>query len=304
MSPGPGRDTELVGAGLTVAMGAMFATVVILGDGLLRGERPFALLALRFGGTAVALLAINTVTGRPLLPAPGERLGAALAGTLGYGTESALYFSALNHGTAAAVTLLFYTYPVIVTLATVTIDRRLPSGLVLGALGLAVVGSAIVVVGGGGVDVTTTGIVLSLACATAYSAYLMGADRVFRRTEPMTSAWALAAGAAVANATFALVFGGNAIPQGPTEWLRVAGMAAFTLGAFVAMLAALRRIGAVRNAIIGVIEPLTVAVLAWVFLAQPVTWSVAVGGVAILGGAVLATVARAPTRSPAPEPNL
>jgi drug/metabolite transporter (DMT)-like permease len=132
----------------------------------------------------------------------------------------------------------------------------------------------------------------------------MGADRVFRRTEPMTSALALAAGAALANATFALAFGGNAIPEGPAEWLRVAGMAVFTLGAFVAMLAALRRIGAVRNAIIGVIEPLTVALLAWVFLAQPVTWSVALGGVAILGAAVLATVARAPARSPAPEPNL
>jgi drug/metabolite transporter (DMT)-like permease len=51
-------------------------------------------------------------------------------------------------------------------------------------------------------------------------------------------------------------------------------------------------VGAVRNAIIGVMEPLTVAVLALVFLDEPLTWSTAIGGVLILGGAVIATLVR------------
>ena len=87
-------------------------------------------------------------TGRPLMPEPGERRGLILAGIFGYGTESALYFSALNHGSAAAVTLLFYTYPVIVMLVSIAIERRAPARLLIAALLLAVVGSAIVVVGG------------------------------------------------------------------------------------------------------------------------------------------------------------
>jgi drug/metabolite transporter (DMT)-like permease len=51
-------------------------------------------------------------------------------------------------------------------------------------------------------------------------------------------------------------------------------------------------VGAVRNAIIGVLEPLTVAVLAYFFLDEPVTTAVIFGGVLILGGAVLAMLIR------------
>ena len=59
-------------------------------------------------------------------------------------------------------------------------------------------------------------------------------------------------------------------------------MGAFTAGAFVCMLAGLQRIGAVRNAIIGVIEPLTVAVLAALLLDEPLTVATVVGGALIL----------------------
>jgi drug/metabolite transporter (DMT)-like permease len=67
------------------------------------------------------------------------------------------------------------------------------------------------------------------------------------------------------------------------------------------MLAGLQRVGAVRNAIIGVMEPLTVAVLAAVFLSEPVTLPVLVGGTLILGGAVIASLIRTTTTA---EPNV
>jgi drug/metabolite transporter (DMT)-like permease len=286
------RRGELVGSALAVVMGVKFSFVVILGKDLLDGSRhPFVLLALRFGGTAAALAALTALTGRPLLPERGERRGVLLAGSLGYGTEAAFYFAALGHGNAGAVTLLFYTYPVIVMLATIAMDRRAPAGRLLAALLLAVGGSAVVVIGGSGVEIEPIGIVLALCCATAYSGYLIGADRVLKRTNPMTAALWLATGAALANVVFALAFGDNIVPTG-TQWWNVAGMSGFTVAAFVAMLASLQRIGAVRNGIIGVIEPLTVAILAWVFLSEPISWSTATGGVLILGGAVLAMLVR------------
>jgi drug/metabolite transporter (DMT)-like permease len=58
------------------------------------------------------------------------------------------------------------------------------------------------------------------------------------------------------------------------------------------MIGGLQRLGAMRNAIIGVMEPLTVAVLAFVFLGEAITWSTATGGVLILVGAVIATTVR------------
>jgi len=57
------------------------------------------------------------------------------------------------------------------------------------------------------------------------------------------------------------------------------------------MMASLRRIGAVRNGIIGVLEPLTVAVLAAIFLGEPITATVILGGVLILGAGAIATTA-------------
>jgi drug/metabolite transporter (DMT)-like permease len=285
------RGGELAGAGFTVAMAVLFSGVVIFGKSILHGHLPFVILSVRFAGTAAVLGLLALVSGRALAPERGERLGLVLAGIFGYGTESALYFSALNHGTAAAVTLLFYTYPVIVMLVSISIERRAPAGLLMVALGLAVAGSAIVVVGGSGVDIEPVGIVLALACAAAYSGYLMGTDRVLKRTNPMTAGFWLAGSAAVANVAYALVFRATDLPAADQRW-QLAGMALFTAGAFVCMLAGLQRIGAVRNAIIGVLEPLSVALLAWAFLSEPISAPVAIGGILILGGAVCATLVR------------
>jgi drug/metabolite transporter (DMT)-like permease len=292
VSASEGARADLTGAGLGVLMGLLFSFVVILGKGLLHGEPPFALLCFRFAVAAVLLALVCVVTRRPLMPVRGERAGLAVAATLGYGTESALYFAGLNHGSAAAVTLLFYTYPVWVMLTAIALDRRLPAGMLFGALAFAIVGSAIVVIGGSGVDLEPIGIVLALLCAFAYTGYLVGAERVVRRTNPLTTATWLAAGASIANLTYGLLFHGWSTPTGTDAALRVVGMGACTAGAFVCMIASLQRIGAVRNAILGVIEPLMVAVLAAIFLDEPVSTSLALGGGLILVGGVIATLAR------------
>jgi drug/metabolite transporter (DMT)-like permease len=207
----------------------------------------------------------------------------------------------LNHGSAAAVTLLFYTYPVWVMLVTIALDRRAPSPPLFVALALAIGGSAIVVLGGGGeTDVEPLGIALALATAIVYTAYLVGTDRHVRRTDPVTAAGWLGAGAATSNVLFAVVLGSFVLPAGATP-ARLAAIVLVSAGAFATMLAGLQRVGAVRNAIIGVMEPLTVAVLAAIFLDQPITTTVAAGGALILVGAVIASVVRT-TRTA--EPNV
>ncbi len=279
-------------------MAALFAVVVILGKEVQAGSAPFGMLAIRFGGQFLLLFGVLMATGRPRLPARGERLALGLAGTVGYGSEAALYFSALNHGSAAAVTLLFYTYPVWVMLATIALDRKGPPGLLFVALGLAVAGSAIVVLGGGRADVTTVGIVLALCTSVAYSAYLIATDRFVKVTDPLTAATWLGAGAAVANLVYGVVLGPLVVPAA-ADWWRLALMIVFSAGAFAAMLGGLQRLGAVRNAIIGVLEPLTVAILAYFFLDEPITLAVAAGGALILVGAVIASIVRT-TRTPEP----
>ena len=285
------RRGELTGAGLSALMAVLFAFVVIMGKDLLDGDLPFVVLAIRFGGQTVMLLVVLLILGRPLMPEPGERLPLVLAATLGYGSESAFFFTGLGHGSAAAVTLLFFTYPVWVMLATIVLDRRAPARELFVALGLALVGSVIVVVGGGTVEIETIGIVLTVATSLAYTAYLMATDRFVRRTDPLTAATWLGAGATVANLVYAVAFGVVELP-GPGSAVTLGAMSVFSAVAFVAMIGGLQRVGAVRNSIIGVMEPLTVAVLAFVFLNERIAWSTATGGLLILVGAVLATLVR------------
>jgi len=292
-TPGnPNRDEQLLGIGYSVVMALLFSFVVIFAKTVNTAGHPFTMLSLRFGLASALLFIGVALTGRPLLPAKGERRAVVLAGTLGYATESALYFAALNHGKAGAVTLLFYTYPVWVMLATIAMDRRAPAGRLLIALGLALVGSTVVVVGGGDVEVAPLGIELAIACSVAYATYLVAADRTVKRTDPLTAAAWLSGGAALGNAVYAVLFHATLLPRGAHDWLRIVAMAVLSAGAFTAMLAALRRVGAMRNSIIGVMEPFAVAVLGWIFLRERITVTTAVGGVLILTGAVLASLVR------------
>jgi drug/metabolite transporter (DMT)-like permease len=282
---------ELVGSLSSVVMAVLFAAVVIFGKQVEAGNLPFVMLAIRFGGQSLLLLCALLLFRRPLLPDKGERLPLAIAGTIGYGSEAAFYFSALNHGNTAAITLLFYTYPVWVMLLTIGLDRKAPPRALFVALALALIGSAFVVLGGGSAEIETIGIVLALCTAFTYTAYLVGTDRNVKTTDPLTAATWLGIGAALANVVYSIAFNAVVFPAA-SDWWRLLGMIVFSAGAFVAMLAGLQLVGAVRNAIIGVLEPLTVAVLAYFFLDEPVTTAVIFGGVLILGGAVLAMLIR------------
>jgi len=78
---------------------------------LREGVSVSSMLAIRFGIGAVLLALALVATRQPLLAEPGERLGLAILAVCGYAVESSFFFAAVEHGTAAAVTLLFFTYP-------------------------------------------------------------------------------------------------------------------------------------------------------------------------------------------------
>jgi len=272
-------------------MAVLFACVVILGKRVQAGNLPFVMLSFRFGCQSLLLFGALLLLRRPLLPDRGERIPLAVAGSVGYGSEAAFYFAALNHGSAAAVTLLFYTYPVWVMLVTIALDRRAPQRMLFVALGLAVAGSALVILGSGSAQITGVGILLALCTSFTYTAYLIGTDRHVKTTDPLTAATWLGVGACAANVVYAFAFGATELPAAG-DWWQIVAMALVSAGAFAGMLAGLQLVGAVRNAIIGVLEPLTVAMLAYVFLDEPVTAAVAAGGALILGGAVVAMLVR------------
>lgn len=289
-----GRD--LLGGLLVGLAASLFGAVVLFGKLALREELSVpSLLAIRFGLAAVLLALAAAALRRPLAPARGERLWIGVLAVAGYAVESALFFTAAEHGTAAAVTLLFFTYPVFVTLGSWALGGGAPARLTAIALVLALAGTVVVVATGGGLAIDGVGVAFALGAAVTYTGYLLGADAALRRTDPMTSAMWVSAGASVGLFAFAWVTGRLGIPQGASGWWPLLGMGTASAGAFVALLAGLQRIGAVRTAIVAATEPLAAAVLGAVFLGEPVTLGVAAGGVLILAGAVAASLARAAT---------
>lgn len=296
MSSATGTRTrgDLFGGALAAAASLQFGGIVVLGKRVLdRGMSVESMLASRFGVAAALLAVVLVVLRRPLVAERGERAGLAALALFGYAVEATFFFTAASHGTAAAVTLLFFTYPVFVTLGAWALGRGAPALLTVLSLACAVVGAGVVAGTGAGLSVETTGVVFALAAAVTYSAYLVGTDLVLRRTSPLTSATWVAAGASIGLFAFAAVSGRATSPPSTADWWAIVAMGIGTAGAFVCLLGAIQRIGAVRTAIVSATEPLSAAFLAFVFLDESVNIGTALGGALILAGAVAASLARA-----------
>jgi drug/metabolite transporter (DMT)-like permease len=276
-----------------VAAGALlFGGVVVVGktDAVQAIPIP-SMLAIRFGVASVLLAILLGVTRGSLRPAGRERRWLLLLGGVGYATEATLFFAALGRGSAATVTLLFYTYPVLVTLISALVGLGVPGMLLIGSLVAAVAGAALVITSSGGLDITAAGILFAFGSAVTFSVYLITADQRVRRTAPLVSAMWVSGSAAVSLGLYSIGSGTGELPQG-SALISILAMGALTAGAFTLLFLGLRRIGAVRTSIIASLEPVAAALLAFAFLGETLRAGVLAGGLLILGGAIAASTAR------------
>jgi drug/metabolite transporter (DMT)-like permease len=288
-----GGRRDAVGGVLTALAALLFGGIVTVGRSPTVRDVPVtSLLAVRFAAAAVVLAVLLLATRQPLLPARGEGRRLLLLGALGYGVESALFFLALSRGTAATVTLLFYTYPVWVTLFSALFGIGVPGLLVGGSLVAAVAGAGIVVASSGGLDISGLGVAFALASAFTISFFLIGLQVMVRRSPSLVASLWIAVAASLAHGAFALVSGTGRLPVWPDEWVAILAMGLLTSGAFFLLFLGVRRLGAVRSSIIASLEPVAAALLALAFLGEPVRLGVIVGGTLIVGGAITASLAR------------
>lgn len=296
----PGGRAEAIGGALVGVASVQFGIVVVLGKLAQRsGISNYAMLSVRFALAALALAVVLAALRQSMVPAGAERWWLLALGIVGYAVEASLFFAALRHGEAAAVTLLFFTYPVFVAVASIALGRGRPSNLVTIALVLAMAGTAIVVAFSGRLTISGLGIALALGSALSFTAYLLVLDTFVRRTAPLVTSMWVAGSASVALAVYALGTSASWHTAGGKTWVELAGMGVATAGAFVSLFMGLRRLGPVRTSIIAAAEPLATTILAWVILAEAIHVSTAIGGALILAGAVMATIA---TSERPPEP--
>ncbi|MGH3992195.1 MAG: EamA family transporter, partial [Pseudonocardiaceae bacterium] len=236
------------GALLCLASAAAFGAMGIFGKlAYDEGATVGTLLAIRFA-LAAALLWLFVVCsgGARILRALSRRdVGIALAlGAVGYGAQAGGYFAALERLDASLLSMLVYTFPVMVTVTAVALGRESASRRTAVALALASTGLVLVLVGAAAGALDALGTVLGLGAAVVYSAYILISEGVAARVAPLALSTLVCTGAAT-TLTLAGLAGGDLNPGSVTAagfaWL--SGLAVVsTVGAIALFFAGLRRV--------------------------------------------------------------
>jgi len=241
----------------------------------------------RYALAALVIVPVVAMTGPRQI---SWRRGLALLAVGGSGQALITYLSlrALDYISVAPLALLFYTYPawVAIIAALRGVDRLTP---VRGAaLALALIGVVTVIGSPAHTRLAPMGILLALAAAVLYGAYLPAISSAQRGVDPMVSAALVILGATV-------VFGAGAAATGAlhvTPTARAgAGILALallsTVAAFWLLLSGLATLGPVRTAIIATIEPFFTMLLGVAVLGDTLTARTWVGGTLIAAAVVL-----------------
>ena len=290
MTPDGTRRTRRLDLALGAAGAFAFGCTILFSRTVARDNLPPPVaLGIRFAVAGTLLLGMLALTGRPLLPPPGERVFAFLLGFVVYAVEASCFYLGLEHGTAAAVALIFYAYPAVIAVVEVMLGATRWHARTLIALALAVSGSAVVALGGGRLAISAGGVAFVAASIVMFSTYVLVSDRILVRTDSITAATWTAIGASLGTLTFGALHADLEVPSGHALAALLANGVA-TATAFTLFFVVLDRIGPTRTAIVMALEAVTGIVLTAIFLGESVRPVVALGGVAVLAGAVLAAL--------------
>ncbi|GIE76862.1 hypothetical protein Aph02nite_28120 [Actinoplanes philippinensis] len=262
------------------------------------GVTPSALLLVRF--TMAALLLAGLLAIRPAAR-PGTRtvITALALGALGFATQATLYFEALRVMDASLLSLILYTYPLMVTAAAVLLRRERMTRSRALALGIASAGTLLVLLGAGAGTLSPAGAALGFGSALTYTVYILVSDRVLHRVSPMLLATLVMTGAALALAGKSLVTGGVNLGFSAAGWFWTACIAVVsTVLASLTFFAGLRRTGPSTAAILSTVEPVITTTLAAVLLGEFLTPAQLAGGALVL--ASVAVVQLRPRRPVVP----
>ncbi|WP_245871164.1 DMT family transporter [Asanoa hainanensis] len=284
-----------MGPALCLLSAACFGAMAIFGKlAYDAGVSPGALLLVRFTLAAVLL-------GLVLLLRPGLRGTAAERGTttarvllvavglgaIGYATQASLFFAALERMDASLLSLILYTFPVLVTVSAVLLGRDRLTPARGAALVAASCGTLLVLLGAGAVSFQPVGALLAFGAALTYTVYILVADTVVHRLAPVVLCALVMSGAAVTLGGRAVLAGGVDLTFGRAGWLWLSCIAVLsTVVAMLTFFAGLKRTGPSTAAILSTFEPVVTTALAALTLGESLT-PLQLGGAALVLSSVV-----------------
>ncbi|HYN97552.1 MAG TPA: EamA family transporter [Pilimelia sp.] len=307
-----------IGVAMVIASGALFAVNGTVSKLVLQaGLTAHQLTALRAAGAAAALFALSLALrpGRRRLALTRRELPLLLAyGLTGFFAVPMLYFLAISRLPVGIALLFEYTAPLLVALWARFGQRQRVRGRLWAGLALCLAGLACVAEVWGDTRLNGVGVLAGSAAAVLLAAYyVLGARGVRERDTLSLTTWAFAVAAVAGLATRAVTAGtaGWAPLAGSTKGVPVALLCAYvvllgSVAPYLLVAGALRHLPATSVGIIGMVEPVLAAMVAWLTLGGSEALNTAQlgGGALVLLGVALAETARisAPAEQPPPPP--
>ena len=244
-------------------------------------------MALRY--VLAALLLFGLIGSGQLRAIPQRRLFQLLViGGCGQALITYLSLYALEFISVAPLAFLFYTYPAWVALLAAARRTEPLTPIRVVSLGLALVGVMVLVGTSATENLNPTGVILALASALLYSAYLPSLGHFQRDMPALVCTFLLVSGAAVTFVVGAFVTGKLYLPTGTAVWSNIFMLALVsTVLAFSTLIKGLSVLGPVRTAIIATVEPFFTAILGFAVLGNQLPVTTLLGGVLIATAVLL-----------------
>ena len=260
------------------------------------GTEPLGMLAVRFTFASILLLAVHSFRKKEISP-PSKKLSIQLflLGAVGYAPQATFFFFGVERIDTSLATVIFYTYPAFVVLASWVVFRHTPSVRMAVCLIVAVLGTALTagqISTGSGL-----GVALMFGASIWYTGYILISSKITGQPGAFVSLTYVMVGAAVSHLLLLAVLRPS-LPQDTTGWLAV--FAAAIISTVVAMgffFAGVSRIGPGEAAVFSTIEPVVSIAVGVYALDENLTTTRIVGALCVLVSvAVLAQLSRADTK--------
>jgi drug/metabolite transporter (DMT)-like permease len=265
------------------------------------------LAQVRSAGAALGLLAVLAVSAPQRLRVRRRELAwLAVFGIAGLAFVQWFYFLAIHRLAIGVALLLEYLAPLLVALWARFAYGEHVRRRVWAALALALAGVLLIVDVHGGMPVSTAGVAFGLLAAVAYALYVLMAERVIAGRDAVSLLffgfafasvfwavlvpwWSFPAGRAAAHVSLLGHLQAHRLPVWALmSWMVVLG----TIVPFFLLVSALRHLSATRVAIVAMLEPVTAALVARVWLGEHLAGLQLVGAAVVLAAIGLSQTAR------------
>jgi drug/metabolite transporter (DMT)-like permease len=260
------------------------------------GTEPLGMLAVRFTFASILLLAVHSFRKTDIsLPSKKLSIQLFLLGAVGYAPQATFFFFGVERIDTSLATVIFYTYPAFVVLASWVVFRHTPSVRMAVCLIVAVLGTALTagqISTGSGL-----GVALMFGASIWYTGYILISSKITGQSGAFVSLTYVMVGAAVSHLLL-LALLRPSLPQDTTGWLAV--FAAAIISTVVAMgffFAGVSPIGPGEAAVFSTIEPVVSIAVGVYALDENLTTTRIIGALCVLVSvAVLAQLSRADTK--------